>query len=61
MQNPNLGWDFHIPPDCRMANPNLSLTIHPYFIFQAWMWDLIEHINQNSSKDSRGYPPQPIK
>ena len=61
MQNLNKRWDFHVPPDRRMAKPNLSSSIHPRAIFQAWMWDLIEHINQNSSKASRGHPPQPIK
>jgi len=34
---------------------------HPRVIFQAWMWDLIEHINQKPLMDSRGHPPQPIK
>ena len=61
MQNPNLGWDFHVPLDRRMAEPNVSSAIHPCAIFQAWMWDLIEHINQNSSRASKGYPPQLIK
>ena len=61
MENPNSGWDFHVPIDRRMVEPNLSLAIHPRSIFQAQMWDLIEHINQNSSRASRGYPPQPIK
>lgn len=34
MQNPNLGWDFHIPPDRRMVEPNLFSSIHPCAIFQ---------------------------
>jgi len=43
MKNSYLGWDFHIPLDRRMAEPNLSLAIHPHAIFQASMWDIIEH------------------
>jgi len=35
MQNPNPGWDYHVPPDHRMDEPNLSLSIHPRAIFQA--------------------------
>jgi len=36
MKNQNPGWDFHIPPDRRMAKPNLFLAIHPRAcIFQA--------------------------
>ena len=35
MQNPNPGWDYHIPPDYRMAKSNLSSAIHPRAIFQA--------------------------
>lgn len=61
MQKPNLGWDFHVPPARRMAESNLSSIIHPLAIFQAWMLDLIEHINQKPSRASRGHPPQPIK
>jgi len=45
MKIPNLGWDFHVPPDYRMDEPNLSSSIQPHAIFQALMWDLIEHIN----------------
>jgi len=35
MQKRNLGWDFDIPPDHRMAKPNLSSAIHHHAIFQA--------------------------
>ena len=35
MQNPNLGCEFHIPPDRRIDEPNISSFIHPYVIFQA--------------------------
>jgi len=35
MKNPNSGWDYYIPPNHRMVEPNLSSTIHPYAIFQA--------------------------
>ena len=61
MQNPDPKCDFHIPPNCRMVEPNLSSSIHHRAIFQAWMWDLIENINRNSSRASIGHPPQPIK
>jgi len=61
MKNTNAGWDFHVTPDCRMGEPNISSSIHPHAIFQASMWDLIEHINPKSSWASRGHPPQPIK
>ena len=60
VHNPNQGWDFHVPPDCRIIKPNLSSTIHPCTIFQAYMWDLIEHINPKPSKDSKGHPTQTI-
>jgi len=35
MKNPNLGWNFHVPPDCKMVEPNISSSIHPHAIFQA--------------------------
>ena len=35
MQNPNPGWDFHIPPNHIMVGPNLSSAIHPRAIFQG--------------------------
>jgi len=35
MQNSNLGWDFHVPPDHRMVKPNISSAIHPHAIFEA--------------------------
>jgi len=35
MQNPNPRWDFHFPPNHRMAKPNLSSAICPHAIFQA--------------------------
>ena len=58
-QSRSSGWDFHVPPDHRMVDPNLSSPIHPCAIFQAWMWDLIEHINKNSSMASKGYQLNP--
>ena len=44
-----------------MDEPNLSLASHPHAIFQAWMWDLIKHINQNHPGLPEAKPPQPIK
>ena len=32
MQNPNPGWDYHVPPDHRMDEPNLSIAILPCHI-----------------------------
>jgi len=61
MPNPNLGWDFNISPDRRMVDPNLSSSVHSCAIFQARMWDLIEHINQKPFGAYIGHPPQPIK
>jgi len=48
MQNQKLRWDFHVPLNCRMAEKKLSSDIHTYAIFQAWMWDFIEHINKKT-------------
>ena len=61
MQNQNLGWDFQVPPDHRMVEQNLSSAIDNCAIFQACMWDIIEHMNKNESRASRGHPTKPIK
>lgn len=31
----NLGWDYHVPPDHKLVDPNLSSTNHLHAIFQA--------------------------
>ena len=35
MKNPNLGWNYHIPPNHEMSELNLSSAIHPPAKFQA--------------------------
>lgn len=32
--NANSVWDYHVPPDHRMVEPNISLANHPRAIFQ---------------------------
>jgi len=48
-------------PTVDITEPNLSSTSHPHAIFQAWMWDLIKHINQNHPGLPGAKPPQPVK
>jgi len=31
----NMVWDYHVPPDHRLAKPNLCSANHPYTMFQA--------------------------
>ena len=44
-----------------MVEQNISSASHPRAIFQAWMWDLIKHINKKPFRASIDKPPQPIK
>lgn len=45
----NLLWDYHIPPDHRLAEPNLSSANHPHAIFQELMWE-------SNQKNQPGHP-----
>jgi len=42
-----------------MAKPNISSSSHPRAIFQALMWNLIKHINQNHPGLLEAKPPPP--
>ena len=52
----NPGWDYHIPPNGRMAETNLSSTIHHHAIFQARIGDSNQ---KNQLEHPEAKPPYP--
>jgi len=61
IQNPTQYGNTMFHPVIDMDEKNISLASHPRSIFEAWMWDVIKHINQNHSELQEAKPPQPIK
>ena len=54
--NTNRGWDYHVPPDHRLVDPNISLANHSRAIFQASMWD---SNRKNHPGHPKAKPPHP--